>query len=136
MNIEEWKNFKGDTWKNEINVKDFIVNNYDKYDGNESFLAGVSNKTSKVWSKCEELLKKELGCHVLDIDTDHMSGINAFKPGYICPEDDVIVGLQTDAPLKRIVNPTREPAFDFANPALTTISQARIPKNLFIFPPG
>ena len=105
MNIEEWKNFKGDTWKNEINVKDFIVNNYDKYDGNESFLAGVSNKTSKVWSKCEELLKKELGCHVLDIDTDHMSGINAFKPGYICPEDDVIVGLQTDAPLKRIVNP-------------------------------
>ena len=105
MNIEEWKNFKGDTWKNEINVKDFIVNNYDKYDGNESFLAGISNKTSKVWSKCEELLKKELGCHVLDIDTDHMSGINAFKPGYICPEDDVIVGLQTDAPLKRIVNP-------------------------------
>ena len=105
MNIEEWKNFKDDTWKNEINVKDFIVNNYDKYDGNESFLAGVSNKTSKVWSKCEELLKKELGCHVLDIDTDHMSGINAFKPGYICPEDDVIVGLQTDAPLKRIVNP-------------------------------
>ncbi|HQC83485.1 MAG TPA: formate C-acetyltransferase [Bacilli bacterium] len=105
MNTEEWKNFKGDTWKNEINVKDFIVNNYDKYDGNESFLAGVSNKTSKVWSKCEELLKKELGCHVLDIDTDHMSGINAFKPGYICPEDDVIVGLQTDAPLKRIVNP-------------------------------
>ncbi|HOB26338.1 MAG TPA: formate C-acetyltransferase, partial [Bacilli bacterium] len=105
MNTEEWKNFKGDTWKNEINVKDFIVNNYDKYDGNESFLAGISNKTSKVWSKCEELLKKELGCHVLDIDTDHMSGINAFKPGYICPEDDVIVGLQTDAPLKRIVNP-------------------------------
>ncbi|HPZ23946.1 MAG TPA: formate C-acetyltransferase [Bacilli bacterium] len=105
MNTEEWKNFKGDTWKNEINVKDFIVNNYDKYDGNESFLAGVSNKTSKVWSKCEELLKKDLGCHVLDIDTDHMSGINAFKPGYICPEDDVIVGLQTDAPLKRIVNP-------------------------------
>lgn len=105
MNTEEWKNFKGDTWKNEINVKDFIVNNYDKYDGNESFLAGISDKTSKVWSKCEELLKKELGCHVLDIDTDHMSGINAFKPGYICPEDDVIVGLQTDAPLKRIVNP-------------------------------
>jgi len=105
MNTEEWKNFKGDTWKNEINVRDFIVNNYDKYDGNESFLAGISDKTSKVWSKCEELLKKDLGCHVLDIDTDHMSGINAFKPGYICPEDDVIVGLQTDAPLKRIVNP-------------------------------
>ena len=103
--MEEWKNFKGDLWKKEINVSDFIKNNYKEYIGDESFLAGTTEKTDKVWGKCLDLLKKELERHVLDIDTDNMSGINSFKPGYIDKENEVIVGLQTDAPLKRMINP-------------------------------
>ena len=103
--MEQWKDFKEGNWTNEINVSDFIKNNYKAYDGDESFLAGKTEKTAKVWGKCEELLKEELKKHVLDIDVDHMSGINAFAPGYIDKDNEVIVGLQTDAPLKRIVNP-------------------------------
>lgn len=102
---EEWKGFKDGVWTKEINVSDFIKTNYKEYDGDESFLEGTTEKTDRVWEKCSDLLKEELKKHVLDIDVDHMSGINAFKPGYISKDDDVIVGLQTDAPLKRIVNP-------------------------------
>ena len=103
--MEAWKNFKEGKWMHEINVSDFIKSNYTKYDGDESFLKGTTKKTDSVWGKCSELLKEELKKHVLDIDTLHMSGINAFEPGYINEDDDVIVGLQTDAPLKRMVNP-------------------------------
>ena len=102
---EEWKGFKEGVWTKEINVSDFIKTNYKGYDGDESFLEGTTEKTDRVWGKCSDLLKEELKKHVLDIDVDHMSGINAFEPGYISKDDDVIVGLQTDAPLKRIVNP-------------------------------
>lgn len=102
---DEWRHFKKGNWINEINVSDFIKKNYKPYDGDESFLEGTTEKTKKIWKKCEDLLNEELKKHVLDIDTEHMSGINSFEPGYICDEDDVIVGLQTDAPLKRIVNP-------------------------------
>ena len=102
---KEWDGFKAGNWTNEINVRDFIQLNYSKYDGDESFLEKKSSKTDKVWSKCEKLLKEELKKHVLDIDVDHMSGINAFKAGYIDKDNEVIVGLQTDKPLKRIVNP-------------------------------
>ena len=102
---KEWEGFKEGPWTEEINVSDFIKRNYTKYDGNEDFLEGTTEKTDKVWGKCSELLKEELKKHVLDVDTVHMSGINSFEPGYINDEDDVIVGLQTDAPLKRMVNP-------------------------------
>ena len=102
---EEWKGFIEGAWCNEVNVSDFIKRNYVPYDGTDTFLAGKTDKTSKVWSKCEDLLKEELEKHVLDIDTDHMSGINAFEAGYIDQDNETIVGLQTDAPLKRIVNP-------------------------------
>ena len=102
---EEWKGFKEGAWTKEINVSDFIKTNYNGYDGDESFLEGTTEKTNRVWGKCSDLLKEELKKHVLDIGVDHMSGINAFEPGYISKDDDVIVGLQTDAPLKRIVNP-------------------------------
>ena len=102
---EEWKGFKEGVWTKEINVSDFIKTNYKGYDGDESFLEGTIRISIRVWRKCSDLLKEELKKHVLDIDVDHMSGINAFKPGYISKDDDVIVGLQTDAPLKRIVNP-------------------------------
>ena len=103
--MKEWTNFKEGAWCNEINVSDFIKNNYHSYEGDASFLASPSDKTKKVWNKCSDLLKEELKKHVLDIDTEHMSGINNFEAGYIDKENEVIVGLQTDAPLKRIINP-------------------------------
>ena len=102
---EQWKGFKGGSWCNRVDVKDFIKNNYTSYDGDESFLEKTTTKTDKVWGKCTELLKEELKKHVLDIDVDHMSGINNFEAGYIDKDNEVIVGLQTDAPLKRMVNP-------------------------------
>ena len=103
--MEIWDKFKGTTWKNEINVRDFIQNNYKFYEGNEDFLVGTTDKTNKVWNKCSDLLKEELKKGVLDIDVLHVAGINAFAPGYIDKDNEVIVGLQTDAPLKRMVNP-------------------------------
>ncbi len=102
---EEWQGFNEGLWCNEINVSDFIKRNYTSYNEDESFLTGPTDKTKKVWNKCSDLLKEELKKSVLDIDTDHMSGINNFEPGYICKDDDVIVGLQTDKPLKRMINP-------------------------------
>ena len=100
-----WDKFKGTKWKTEINVSDFIINNYKEYKGDESFLTTSTEKTNKVWDKCKKLIKEELEKGVLDVDTEHMSGIDAFEPGYIDKENEVIVGLQTDAPLKRMVNP-------------------------------
>jgi len=103
--MNEWKGFKKGNWTKEIDVSDFIKRNYKVYKGDESFLVGTSKKTKKVWDKCTELLKEELKKKVLDIDVATMSGINAFEAGYIDKKNEVIVGLQTDAPLKRIVNP-------------------------------
>ncbi len=102
--MEAWKNFKGEKWKSEINVEDFILNNYHEYQGDDTFLEGISEKTKKVWDKISELLKIELEKGVLDVETKIVSGIDNFKAGYIDKENEVIVGLQTDAPLKRIVN--------------------------------
>ncbi len=102
---EQWRNFRKGKWMDEVNVSSFIQNNYKGYDGDETFLADKTDKTERVWKKCSELLQEELEKHVLDIDVDHMSSIDGFSAGYISDEDDVVVGLQTDAPLKRIVNP-------------------------------
>ncbi len=102
---EEWNGFKEGIWQTRVDVRDFIQKNFTSYDGGEHFLKGRSKKTDKVWTKCEKLLKEELKKHVLDIDVDNMSAINAFDPGYIDKDNEVIVGLQTDKPLKRIVNP-------------------------------
>ena len=101
----EWNDFVEGNWTEDIDVRDFIQKNYTLYDGDSSFLEGASEKTKKVWSKAEDLLREELKKGVLDIDTKTISGVNAYKPGYIDKENEVIVGLQTDAPLKRIVNP-------------------------------
>ena len=103
--MEQWNGFVGGAWQEDIDVRDFIQKNYKSYEGDSSFLVGTTDKTKKVWNKCSELLKEELKKHVLDIDVDHMSGINAFDAGYIDKDNEVIYGLQTDAPLKRIVNP-------------------------------
>lgn len=102
---QEWQNFKEGKWTKEINVSDFIKKNYKSYKGDEAFLEGKTEKTTKIWKECEKLLKKELKKHVLDIETNKTSGINEFYPGYISKDDNVVVGLQTDKPLKRIVNP-------------------------------
>ena len=103
--MKEWIGFNEGSWCNTIDVQDFIVKNYKYYEGDESFLAPKTEKTKKVWDKCTVLLKEELEKKVLDVEVNHMSGINAFKPGYIDKENEVIVGLQTNAPLKRIINP-------------------------------
>lgn len=100
-----WNDFKGEKWKTEIDVSDFIINNYTEYKGDESFLVRSTEKTNKIWNKCKDLIKLELEKGILDVDTKTMSGIDAFNPGYIDKENEVIVGLQTDAPLKRMVNP-------------------------------
>ena len=102
---EKWINFKGNNWKETVNVEDFIINNYTEYTGDDSFLESISSKTSNVWDKCKTLLLEEQQKGIIDVDTVHMSGINNFEPGYIDKDNEVIVGLQTDAPLKRMVNP-------------------------------
>lgn len=102
--MEAWEGFKGKTWQEEINVADFIANNYTEYKGDDSFLVGASDKTKKVWGVCEKLLEKERKVGMLDVELKAISGINNFKPGYIDKRNEVIVGLQTDKPLKRIVN--------------------------------
>ena len=103
--MQEWYDFKQDKWCNSINVRNFILSNHNPYTGDEKFLKPISVKTEKIHNKCNELLKEELQKHVLDIEVNEVSGINNFKPGYIDKENEVIVGLQTDKPLKRIVNP-------------------------------
>lgn len=103
MNV--WRNFKGDNWKEDINVEDFIINNYHEYKGSEKFLEIKTEKTNKVWEKCLKLLEQEREKGVLDIETKKVSGITNFEPGYVDLENEVIVGLQTDKPLKRMINP-------------------------------
>ncbi len=101
----KWEGFKTGVWTEEINVRDFIQNNVTPYDGNDSFLEGVTPATDRLWTKSLELLKEEVKVRVLDIEMNSISGVNNFGPGYIQKEDESIVGLQTDAPLKRIINP-------------------------------
>ncbi len=103
--MDAWRNFKGTKWQQEINVEDFIVNNYTLYEGDDTFLAPISDKTSVILDKVNKLKEEELKKGVLDVETDIMSGIDEFEPGYIDKDNEVIFGLQTDKPLKRIVNP-------------------------------
>lgn len=106
MNERAWRSFKGGNWQNEINVRDFIQNNYTPYTGDEKFLAGTTERTNKIFEKVQSLQKEELAKGgVLDIETDHASSILAYEPGYIDKDSEIIVGLQTDAPLKRGVSP-------------------------------
>ena len=100
-----WNDFIKGAWCDKIDVEDFIKLNYKEYTGNDNFLVGISDKTKNVWNKCEKLLKEELKNKVLDIDTEHFSSISGYDAGFIDKDNEVIVGLQTDAPLKRIVNP-------------------------------
>ena len=101
---EEWKNFKEGIWTTEVNVSDFIKKNYTFYNGDESFLEGPTDKTKRVLKVYEDMCLEEVKKHVIDIDVEHPAGINAFEPGYVSEDDDVIVGLQTDKLGKRCIN--------------------------------
>ena len=102
---KQWEGFKPGKWQEEINVRDFVQANYTPYEGDDSFLEGISENTQVLWDRCLELLAEEVKVGVLDIEMDAISGVNNFAPGYIVKEHEEIVGLQTDAPLKRIINP-------------------------------
>ncbi|MBQ3230028.1 MAG: formate C-acetyltransferase [Clostridia bacterium] len=101
-----WNGFCGSVWKNEINVRDFIQSNYKEYLGNGDFLAGATERTSGLMKKLQSLftLERQYG-GVLDIDTATVSSLKSFSPGYIDKENEIIVGMQTNRPLKRSVNP-------------------------------
>ena len=100
-----WSEFKGNLWKKEINVRDFIQNNYTPYTGDEAFLAGATENTKAVWSKLTEMFKVEIAKGVYDAETRTPQAIDTYGPGYISKENESIVGLQTDAPLKRGIYP-------------------------------
>ncbi|MCI8618408.1 MAG: formate C-acetyltransferase [Clostridia bacterium] len=107
MEFKEWEKFKSGQWQHEINVRDFIQNNYTPYDGDSSFLANVTERTRKLWDEVLELYKKEKTAEgsVLDIDTKTISTISSHDAGYINKDLEEIVGLQTDSPLKRAIMP-------------------------------
>ena len=101
-----WNGFKGEVWKNEINVREFIQNNYKEYTGDSSFLSSATKRTKDLMDKVQALFKLERQKGgVLDVDTETVSSLAAFKPGYIDKDNELIVGLQTDSPLKRSLNP-------------------------------
>ena len=102
----EWQGFKGKIWQEEIDVRDFIQNNYTPYDGDESFLVGPSAKTEKLWSELQKLQKEERSKGgVLDMETEVVSDITAYGAAYLDKDNETIVGLQTDKPLKRAFMP-------------------------------
>ena len=103
---DAWEGFVTGPWAEDIDVRDFIQRNYTPYDGDASFLAGATDKTLRLWDTLEEkYLAEERKVRILDVDTHTPSDIDAFAPGYISDDDDVIVGLQTDSPLKRAMMP-------------------------------
>ena len=106
VTTDAWDGFVKGHWSEAIDVRDFIQRNYTPYEGDASFLAGPTEKTLRVWETLEkDYLSKERKVRILDVDTHTPADIDAFKPGYISDDDDVIVGLQTDAPLKRAMMP-------------------------------
>ena len=109
VQMDQWNGFKGRLWKEEINVRDFIQNNYKPYDGDESFLEGPTEATNKLWGRLQELQKEERAKGgVLDMETKVVAGLTAYGPGYIdesMKELEQVVGLQTDKPLKRAFMP-------------------------------
>ena len=105
MDFKQWEGFEKGEWTKEIDVRNFIQKNYTPYTGNEDFLAPVTEKTSKLWNKVLNLYEKEKENGVLDVDVKTPSGINRYEAGYIDKDLEDIVGLQTDAPLKRAIMP-------------------------------
>ncbi len=106
MNFEQWNGFVAGDWQNGINVRDFIQKNYTPYEGDGSFLCGPTERTTALWNKLSDLFRQEAEKGgVLDVNVDVATSLTAYTPGYLDKENEIIVGIQTDAPLKRGVNP-------------------------------
>ena len=103
---EQWQGFKGSKWQDEVDVRDFIQNNYKPYNGDESFLEGPTESTNTLWTELQELQKEERAKGgVLDMETEVVSSLTAYGPGYLDKDLEKVVGLQTDKPLKRAFMP-------------------------------
>ncbi|KMP33578.1 formate acetyltransferase [Bacillus cereus] len=101
-----WENFKGEKWKAEIDVRDFILNNVNVFEGDESFLAGATEATKQLWDQVMDLTKKEReNGGVLDMDTKIVSSITSHEPGYLNKDIEKVVGFQTEKPFKRSLQP-------------------------------
>ena len=106
MDHKNWAGFSGEKWKENIDVRSFIQDNYTPYTGDESFLSGPTERTRKLFSEFEELLRQEQEKGgVLDVDTEHVSSLTNYQPAYLDKDRELIVGYQTEKPLTRGVNP-------------------------------
>src|SRR5690554_1340881 len=103
--VPAWQGFTDGPWRDAIDVRDFVQRNYTPYEGDASFLAGPTERTTAVWGKLSEMFPEEREKGVYDVDATTPSSITAHAPGYIDENNEVIVGLQTDAPLKRAIMP-------------------------------
>lgn len=103
--LKQWEGFRIGPWCEKIEVRDFIMKNFSPYKGDDVFLAPPTEKTAKLWKQTEDLIIEEIKNGIIDADTERVSGIDNFEAGYIDKENEVIFGLQTDAPLKRMMNP-------------------------------
>ena len=103
--MDAWRGFKTGNWTENIDTRDFIQLNYTPYEGDESFLAKPTERTKNLWKKAEDLILEEVRTKTVKVDTTRVSGINNFPAGYLDKENELIVGFQTDEPMKRIVNP-------------------------------
>ena len=132
---EEWRGFKGGHWLRDVNVRDFIQENYTAYDGDASFLSGPTEATNELWTEVQKLQKEERAKGgVLDMETKRVSGITAYGPAYIAEgtkEKEKVVGLQTDKPLKRAFMPYG--GIKMAEQALTTYGYTPDPELHKIF---
>lgn len=102
---KKWDSFNGDVWKREVDVRNFIQNNYTPYEGDDIFLVNSTERTKQVWQKLTDMFEVERTKGVYDAETKYPSGIDVYGPGYIDKDNEVIVGVQTDAPLKRGIYP-------------------------------
>ena len=103
--MDAWRGFKKGNWSENIDTRDFIQLNYTPYEGDESFLAEPTERTKNLWKKAEDLILEEVRTKTVKVDTTRVSGINNYPAGYLDKENELIVGFQTDEPMKRIVNP-------------------------------
>ena len=106
VTAEPWRGFRGQGWREAIDVRQFLQDNYTPYDGDDAFLTGPTARTTGVWAKLTALFPRERERGVLDVDNHIPSSITAHPPGYIDRDAELIVGLQTDAPLRRAIMPT------------------------------
>src|SRR4029434_9411643 len=125
-----WDGFHGGLWQKQIDVRDFIQQNYEPYDGDESFLAPATPRTEKIWSQLQSLFVHERRKGVLDV-SQIPSSITAHAPGYIDRANEIIVGLQTDAPLKRAIMPNG--GFRMVQSALETYGYETDPRVIETF---